>query len=46
LTGESLACLNHLVQRTEVARELDAQGVAWYRMRGGPGPDRTPADGP
>jgi glyoxylase-like metal-dependent hydrolase (beta-lactamase superfamily II) len=45
-TGESLACLNHLVQRTEVARELDAQGVAWYRMRGGPGPDRTPADGP
>lgn len=30
-TGESLACLNHLVQRGEAVRELDAEGVAWYR---------------
>jgi glyoxylase-like metal-dependent hydrolase (beta-lactamase superfamily II) len=31
-TGESLACLNHLVQRGETVCELDADGVAWYRM--------------
>jgi glyoxylase-like metal-dependent hydrolase (beta-lactamase superfamily II) len=30
-TGESLACLNHLLHRGEVARELDEAGVAWYR---------------
>jgi glyoxylase-like metal-dependent hydrolase (beta-lactamase superfamily II) len=30
-TGESLACLNHLMKRGEVRRELDANGVAWYR---------------
>ena len=29
-TGESLACLNHLMHRGEVTRELDAEGVAWY----------------
>jgi glyoxylase-like metal-dependent hydrolase (beta-lactamase superfamily II) len=32
-TGESIACLNHLIQRGEVVCEDDAQGVAWYRMR-------------
>jgi glyoxylase-like metal-dependent hydrolase (beta-lactamase superfamily II) len=31
-TGESVACLNHLMQRGEVARSLDAAGVAWYRL--------------
>lgn len=30
-TGESLACLNHLMHRGEVVREADAQGVDWYR---------------
>ena len=30
-TGESLACLNHLMHRGEVVRELDDAGVAWYR---------------
>lgn len=30
-TGESLACLNHLVHRDEAEVELDAGGVAWYR---------------
>ena len=30
-TGESLACLNYLLYRGEVAREVDAEGVAWYR---------------
>ena len=29
-TGESLACLNHLLHRGEVMRELDDAGVAWY----------------
>jgi glyoxylase-like metal-dependent hydrolase (beta-lactamase superfamily II) len=29
-TGESLACLNHLMHRGEVQREIDAEGVAWY----------------
>ena len=33
-TGESLACMNHLMHRGEVLRECDAQGVAWYRLRG------------
>ena len=32
-TGESLACLNHLVQRGAATRELDAAGVAWFRAR-------------
>jgi glyoxylase-like metal-dependent hydrolase (beta-lactamase superfamily II) len=31
-TGESVACLNHLVRRGEASRELDAEGVAWFRM--------------
>ena len=31
-TGESLACLNYLWHRGEVNRQLDATGVAWYRM--------------
>jgi glyoxylase-like metal-dependent hydrolase (beta-lactamase superfamily II) len=30
-TGESIACLNHLMQRGDVRREFDADGVAWYR---------------
>ncbi|HTT13213.1 MAG TPA: MBL fold metallo-hydrolase [Burkholderiaceae bacterium] len=30
-TGESLACLNYLMHRAEVASELDGDGVAWYR---------------
>ncbi|NUU39072.1 MBL fold metallo-hydrolase [Pseudomonas sp. C2B4] len=30
-TGETLACLNHLVLRGEVSVSLDEQGVAWYR---------------
>jgi glyoxylase-like metal-dependent hydrolase (beta-lactamase superfamily II) len=30
-TGESLACLNHLVQRGEASVDADADGVAWYR---------------
>src|SRR6218665_2681484 len=30
-TGESIACLNHLVLRGEVRRETDANGVDWYR---------------
>lgn len=32
-TGESLACLNHLINRDEVVVEDDADGVAWYRNR-------------
>jgi hypothetical protein len=31
-TGESLACLNHLLQRGELTREDDEDGVAWYRL--------------
>jgi glyoxylase-like metal-dependent hydrolase (beta-lactamase superfamily II) len=31
-TGESLACLNHLMHRGEVQREIDENGVAWYRL--------------
>jgi hypothetical protein len=31
-TGESLACLNYLMHRGEAARELDAEGVAWYHL--------------
>jgi glyoxylase-like metal-dependent hydrolase (beta-lactamase superfamily II) len=30
-TGESLACLNHLLHRGEAVIEEDADGVAWYR---------------
>src|SRR6185436_1796752 len=31
-TGEAVACLNHLMQRGEARREIDADGVAWYRQ--------------
>jgi glyoxylase-like metal-dependent hydrolase (beta-lactamase superfamily II) len=31
-TGESLACLNHLMHAGQVHREIDQDGVAWYRM--------------
>ncbi len=30
-TGESQACLNCLLQRGEITRDMDADGVAWYR---------------
>jgi glyoxylase-like metal-dependent hydrolase (beta-lactamase superfamily II) len=30
-TGESVACLNHLMHRGEVRRDVDHDGVAWYR---------------
>jgi glyoxylase-like metal-dependent hydrolase (beta-lactamase superfamily II) len=30
-TGESVACLNHLLHRGEVSRDIDSDGVAWYR---------------
>jgi glyoxylase-like metal-dependent hydrolase (beta-lactamase superfamily II) len=30
-TGESLACLNHLVARGAARCDLDADGVAWYQ---------------
>ncbi len=33
-TGESLAHLSHLVHRGRVTRQLDAEGVAWYRAIG------------
>jgi glyoxylase-like metal-dependent hydrolase (beta-lactamase superfamily II) len=33
-TGESQACLNYLLQRGEIKREIDAGGVAWYRRVG------------
>jgi hypothetical protein len=36
-TGESLACLNHLLCRGEASCELDAAGVAWYRLKDGGG---------
>ena len=32
-TGESLACINYLVQRGEVSRTIDDAGVAWYQHR-------------
>jgi glyoxylase-like metal-dependent hydrolase (beta-lactamase superfamily II) len=32
-TGESLACLNYLLHRGEIQRNLDDQGVARYTMR-------------
>ena len=31
-TGESLACLNYLLHRGEVSRDIDALGVAWYHL--------------
>jgi len=30
-TGESIACLNHLLRRGEVSAQLDDRGVRWYR---------------
>ena len=29
-----MACLNYLLQRGEISREIDADGVAWYQRRG------------
>ena len=34
-TGESQACLNYLLQRGEITRDIDADGVAWYRRTDG-----------
>jgi len=34
-TGESQACLNYLLHRGEISREIDADGVAWYRRTAG-----------
>jgi glyoxylase-like metal-dependent hydrolase (beta-lactamase superfamily II) len=31
-TGESMACLNHLMRRGDVQCEPDEAGVAWYRL--------------
>jgi glyoxylase-like metal-dependent hydrolase (beta-lactamase superfamily II) len=31
-TGESVACLNHLLHRGDARRDIDADGVAWYRV--------------
>lgn len=31
-TGETMACLNHLLRKGEALREVGADGVAWYRM--------------
>jgi glyoxylase-like metal-dependent hydrolase (beta-lactamase superfamily II) len=30
-TGEAIAHLNYLIARGEAVREIDAQGIAWYR---------------
>jgi glyoxylase-like metal-dependent hydrolase (beta-lactamase superfamily II) len=32
-TGESVACLNHLMHRGEVSRDIDGDGVAWWRLQ-------------
>jgi glyoxylase-like metal-dependent hydrolase (beta-lactamase superfamily II) len=32
-TGESIACLNHLLHLGDIVREADADGVFWYRRR-------------
>ena len=42
-TGETLACLNYLVHRGEVVRELRDDGAAWYRLLT---PAAAPRDGP
>ena len=31
-TGESIACLNYLLHRNEVRREVDSDGRAWYQL--------------
>lgn len=33
-TGEGMACLNYLLNRGELCREIDAEGVAWFRLTG------------
>ena len=45
-TGESLACLNHLLHRGEVERSLDADGVAWYALAAGRGTNAKTATQP
>lgn len=32
-TGESVACLNHLLRRDELVVETDDDGVRWYRLK-------------
>jgi len=32
-TGESVACLNHLLYRDELVVDTDDAGVRWYRMK-------------
>jgi glyoxylase-like metal-dependent hydrolase (beta-lactamase superfamily II) len=34
-TGESLACLNYLMHRGEIARDRDDAGIDWYRLVAG-----------
>ncbi|WAT86764.1 MBL fold metallo-hydrolase [Delftia acidovorans] len=34
-TGESLACLNHLMHAGQVERSIDGEGIAWYRAMPG-----------
>jgi glyoxylase-like metal-dependent hydrolase (beta-lactamase superfamily II) len=44
-TGESLACLNYLVQRGEAVSSIGADGAAWYRLAqdgANPAPGATP----
>jgi len=31
-TGETIACLNHLLRRGEIARRADAEDVLWYAL--------------
>lgn len=32
-TGESMACLNHLLRRGELVTDTDGAGVRWYRLK-------------
>lgn len=32
-TGESIACLNYLMHRDELVRQIDSAGVAWYQIQ-------------
>lgn len=34
-TGESVACINYLLHREEISKEIDDAGVAWYQMKPG-----------
>jgi glyoxylase-like metal-dependent hydrolase (beta-lactamase superfamily II) len=36
-TGESVACLNHLMHRGDIRRAFDEDGVAWYEATSQPG---------